>query len=176
MKYKYLPLVKSTFVIFILFLSLVVPELIFAGTTGKISGKVLDGKTGEPLLGANIIIEGTTMGAATDAEGDYFIINVPPGKYSLKASMIGYTTQSMINIVVNIDRTTIADFKLEQGSISTNEVVVIAQRPVIRKDLTSSIVEINSKEIEVSPQRDVQSMLKQQRGVLLGYNKWGNKD
>ena len=115
------------------------------------------------------------MGAATDAEGDYFIINIPPGTYSLKASMVGYTTQSMIDIVVNIDRTTIADFKLEQGSISTSEVVVVAKKPVIRKDLTSSIVEINSNEIEVTPQRDVQSMLKQQRGVLLGYNKLGKQ-
>ncbi len=175
MEFKYLRQLRFPIFHLIIVFSLTLTHLIYAGVTGKIAGKVTDANTGEPLFGANIVVEGTTMGAATDAEGDYFIINLSPGTYNLKASMIGYTAQSMIDIVVNIDRTTIADFKLEQGSISTSEVVVIAQKPVIRKDLTSSIVEINAKEINISPQRDVQSMLKQQRGILLGYNKLGKE-
>ena len=172
---RYLPRKDFYIPLIIIFFSLVLTPLIHAGVTGKIAGKVTDANTGEPLLGANVIIEGTTMGAATDAEGDYFIINIPPGTYNLKVSMIGYTSQALVDVAVNIDRTTNIDFSLESGSISTNEVVVTAQKPVIRKDLTSSIVEINSKEIDVSPQHDVQSMLKQQRGILLGYNHLGKE-
>ncbi|MCK4447808.1 MAG: carboxypeptidase-like regulatory domain-containing protein [Candidatus Marinimicrobia bacterium] len=48
---------------------------LLAGVTGKISGKVSDQSTGEPLHGANVVIDGTTMGASTDVEGFYFIIN-----------------------------------------------------------------------------------------------------
>ena len=175
MGYRYLPKKSFYFTLIFFGFSLALSPLIQAGVTGKISGKVTDAVTGEALLGANVIIEGTTMGAATDAEGDYFIINIPPGTYNLKASMVGYSAQSLVDVVVNIDRTTNVDFILEPGSISTNAVIVVAQKPVIRKDLTSSIVEINSAEIEVSPQRDVQSMLKQQRGILLGYNHLGKE-
>jgi len=52
----------------------------FAGTTGKIAGKVTDARTGEPMIGANVVIRGTRMGTITDQNGAYFIINVHPGK------------------------------------------------------------------------------------------------
>ncbi|MGB6067422.1 MAG: carboxypeptidase-like regulatory domain-containing protein, partial [Desulfomonilaceae bacterium] len=63
---------------------------LFAGTTGKIAGKVIDAKTKEPMIGVNVLIVGTTMGAATDVSGNYFILNIPPGVYELKASTVGY--------------------------------------------------------------------------------------
>ena len=59
----------------------------FAATTGKISGRVVDAETGDALPGANIVIDGTQQGAATDMDGYFFIINVRPGEYSLKASI-----------------------------------------------------------------------------------------
>ncbi|MDZ7625174.1 MAG: carboxypeptidase-like regulatory domain-containing protein [Ignavibacteriaceae bacterium] len=62
----------------------------FAGTTGKIAGKVTDSKTGEALPFVNILIEGTNLGAATDIDGNYVILNIPPGKYNVKAQYIGY--------------------------------------------------------------------------------------
>ena len=51
-------------------------SIVMAGTTGKISGRIIDGESGEPLPGANVVIENSTMGAATDVEGYYYIINV----------------------------------------------------------------------------------------------------
>jgi hypothetical protein len=60
-----------------------------AGTTGKIAGEVKDAQTGEALAGANVVIEGTTSGAATNVDGYYAILNVPPGKYTVYASAIG---------------------------------------------------------------------------------------
>jgi len=63
---------------------------LYAGTTGKIAGRVVDANTGEPLIGVNVVISGTSMGAATDIDGNYFIINIPPGIYEIKASLVGY--------------------------------------------------------------------------------------
>ena len=66
------------------------PAIIFAGTSGKISGIVRDAETNEPLPGCNIIIEGTYLGAASNIDGDFFILNIPPGTYTVRATMIGY--------------------------------------------------------------------------------------
>lgn len=57
---------------------LVFGSLMQAATTGKLAGKVTEKSTGEPLIGASIILSGTTIGAATDFDGNYFILNVPP--------------------------------------------------------------------------------------------------
>ncbi|SVD07072.1 uncharacterized protein METZ01_LOCUS359926, partial [marine metagenome] len=58
----------------------------FAGVTGKVSGQILDTNTGEPLIGANVILQGTSLGAATDIDGYYHILNVPPGYYDLRVN------------------------------------------------------------------------------------------
>ena len=65
---------------------------VMAGTTGKIAGTVRDAQTGEPLIGANVVLKGTGMGAATDMDGYFYIINVPIGEYTVEVSMIGYQT------------------------------------------------------------------------------------
>ncbi|RPH90378.1 MAG: carboxypeptidase-like regulatory domain-containing protein, partial [Calditrichaeota bacterium] len=84
----------------------------FSATTGKIAGKVIDQTTGEPLPGANILIVGTNFGAAADAEGNYFIINLPPGRYNVQARMMGYGTVETQNIYIRTNATTTVDFKL----------------------------------------------------------------
>ena len=71
---------------------------IFAGTTGKISGTVTDAQNGAPLPGVNVMIEGTSIGAATDLNGFYFIINIPPGNYTVSATMMGYKTISKTGV------------------------------------------------------------------------------
>ena len=139
-----------------------------AGTTGKIAGTVTDTSTDEPLIGANIVIEGMPMGAATDADGDYFIINVPPGTYSITASMLGYATETKVEVRVNVDRTNRVDFKLKVAAIEGEEVTVVAEKPIIRKDLTASITEFSGQEIELSPAENLQDQIRQQRGILIG--------
>jgi hypothetical protein len=61
---------------------------VYAGTTGKIAGRIIDSNTNEPLVAANVIIEGSLMGATTDNDGLYYIINIPPGTYNVQALYI----------------------------------------------------------------------------------------
>ena len=83
--------------------------LLTAGQTGKIAGRVTESGSGEPLVGCNVLISGTSSGAATDANGEYFIINLPPGSYDVEFSMIGYASYSAEGVSVNIDVTTPVD-------------------------------------------------------------------
>jgi len=134
-------------------------NFVFAGTTGKIAGTVTDAETGEPLPGANIIIEGTSMGAATDLKGYYVILNVPPGTYTLKASMIGYAASKVTEVRVSIDRTTTIDFKLKPTVLVGEEVVVVAERPVVQKDVAASQKVVSSSEIESLPVASVTEVM-----------------
>ncbi len=115
---------------------------------GKIVGHVKDKSTGEPLIGVNVIIEGTYLGAATDIDGDYIIVNVPVGEYSVKASMVGATTVLQKNVVVQTDRITTLNFELEQTAIQGKEVVVTAKRDVLHKDVSSSQIVLDNKQIQ----------------------------
>ena len=85
--------IKFLFAFTILF----VPLLIQA-QSGKIVGKVIDLETGDPLIGANVLVEATSLGAATDERGEFIILNVPPATYSIKARFIGYREQIINNI------------------------------------------------------------------------------
>lgn len=123
-----------------------------AGITGKISGTVRDAKTREPLPGVNLVLEGTTQGAASDAQGDYFIANVPPGTYTLKVSLLGYAAVTVTGVRVRVDATTELNFALEETTIELGEeVTVVAQRPLVEKDNTSSSVVIETSEIAARP-------------------------
>jgi len=77
-----------------------------AGQTGKIAGTISDAKTGEALIGVNVYLENKNIGAASDEKGYYVILNIPPGEYTLIASMIGYRSMKVTNIRVAVDRTT----------------------------------------------------------------------
>ena len=77
-------------------------------TTGKISGQVT-ATDGSGLAGANVQVDGTSMGAATDAEGSYTILNVPAGKYSLTASYIGYKNTTTSNVEVKLNNKYFSD-------------------------------------------------------------------
>ncbi len=151
----------------LLVLILTVSEL-FAGTTGKIAGRVTDAKTGEGIPFANVIIEGTTLGAATNLEGYYTIINVPPGTYTVRASVVGYETKVVTNVRVNIDLTTRLDFELREKTVELEqEVVVTATRPLIQKDLTASTSVVGSDLISELPVTEVRDVLTLQAGVVV---------
>jgi hypothetical protein len=140
----------------------------YAGTTGKISGKVTDSETGEVLPGINIIIEGTTLGAASDIDGVYIINNIPPGRYTVIASGVGFQKKRFIDVRVRADFTTQLDFTIGTESITTEEVVVQAQAEMVRKDLTSSHTSIDAETIESLPVESVTQLLTLQAGITQG--------
>lgn len=124
---------------------------VLAGTTGKVVGKVTDAKTGEGLPGANVVIVGTRMGAATDLDGSYVIINVPVGTYTVSATMIGFRTVSATGVRSIQDLTTRQDFKLDMAVIGMKELIVPGVRPLIEKSATTTTRITGAKEIEAMP-------------------------
>jgi outer membrane receptor for ferrienterochelin and colicin len=149
-----------------LLLLLFTPCIVYAGTTGKLSGSVKDAQTGEPLIGANIIIVGTDFGAATNADGNFVILNIPPGNYSVKISYIGYETKLVTNIQMVVDQTTSIPVTLNPESIKVGEVVVTAETPMIQKDVTSSVSVIRRDQIEALPVSSFMDLLSLQAGVV----------
>lgn len=152
-------------------------SLIFAGTTGKIVGKVIDPETGEPVIGANILVEGTYFGAAADIEGDFMIPNIPPGKYKLVVSSVGYHKVTIENVLVRIDLTTnVGTINLTSEAVSMDVVVVRAEQPLITKDLTSTSAIVTADEIKALPVDDFQQVVNLQAGVIDGHFRGGRKN
>ena len=150
----------------LLLLSLM-PVFIFAGTTGKLTGVINDAQSGETLIGANIILEGTDYGAATNSKGEYVILNIPPGRYNVKVSFIGYETILIKDVVISVDQTTQLPMELNPQTIQVGEVVVTAKNPLIQKDITSSISVIGRDEIEALPVSTFTELLSLQAGVVV---------
>ena len=141
-------------------------QIVSAGTTGKLSGRVTNKETGEPLIGANVMVEGTVLGAATDTEGNYFILQIPPGTYKVRFTMIGYQTIVMSDVRVRVDLTTTLDGKLSESAVGLEEVVVQADRPMIQTDVTYSQANISSEEVEMLPVEEFEDVLALQAGVV----------
>ena len=161
---------KLLFFIFIIFLV----NSIFAGTTGKITGRVVDENTGEPLIGANVLIKDTPYGASTDLDGYYVILNIAPGSYTIQAMYIGYNTQEITEVNVSIDLTTKIDINLSETTLETSETItVVAQREAIRKDLTATTAVVGDKEIEALPVTEVSEVLSLQAGYVDGHMRGG---
>ena len=93
------------------------PLLLFAGTTGKIKGRVTDQATSEPLINATVMIAGTQYGAVTDLNGEYIILNVPAGIYQIRFSFLGYQIVNVTNVNVMPDLTTDVDAALTSEGI-----------------------------------------------------------
>ncbi|MBI9072139.1 MAG: TonB-dependent receptor [Melioribacteraceae bacterium] len=149
-------------------------SFIFAGTTGKIAGTITDKETGEPIIGANIIIEGTYAGAAADIDGYYFINNIAPGTYNCIVSAMGYHKVTITKVVVKIDLSTKLDVELTSAAIDLGEdVVVVAERPQVVMDLTSSSATVSADEINMMPVESVGQIVNLQAGVMDGHFRGG---
>ncbi|HEV8539096.1 MAG TPA: carboxypeptidase-like regulatory domain-containing protein, partial [Bacteroidota bacterium] len=157
---------KKTKVVVVL--SFLCSAVAFSGTTGKITGTVKDAQSGEPLVGVNVIIGGKPLGASSSTDGSYLILNAPPGKYTLVASAIGYTKKTVTGVNVSVDLTTTIDFQLESTVLELGkEVVIIAERPVVKKDLTSSEARVDAGQIKTLPVSEISEVLSLQSGITL---------
>jgi hypothetical protein len=106
------------------------------------------------------------MGAATNLKGYYVILNVPPGTYTMRASMIGYARVTATQVRVSIDQTTTVDFELQPETLMGQEVTVVAERPVVQKDVSASVASLNFKEIEALPMVRVAEVVGLEAGVV----------
>jgi len=150
----------------ILVLILIMSQSAFSGITGKVSGFLKDSETGDPLPGVNVVLEGTTMGGATDLDGYFFIINVPPGSYILKVTMMGYKT-AQANIHVRVDLTTKINFDLVSTVMDLGESVTItAERPLIQPEITSKRTTVTAEMIKNMPVRSIQDIMSLQSGIM----------
>lgn len=133
--------------------------------SGRLEGTVLDARTGEPLTGVNIIIEELVMGAATDLNGYFTVINIRPGNYTVKATYIGFTTVTLTNVRININQTTTVDIRLREEVFQGEEVMVVAERPIVQRDVSSSQVNLTSEEIRNLPVTTITGVVGLQAGI-----------
>ncbi len=157
---------KSRILLMILVLIFVLPGLLSAGVTGKVSGKVIDAETKEPLPGANVIIQGTLFGSATNVDGEFIIMNVPPGDYNLRAQFIGYREVIVRNILVSVDLTTSINFELPSEALAMSTVTIIAERPLVQKNSTNETHIMTSDDIQNMPLRNYAAVVATNTGVV----------
>ncbi len=151
----------------ILSIIVLVSQFSFAGTTGKLAGRVTAKESGEPLIGANVMIEGSVLGAATDLDGNFYILQIPPGTYSIRFSMIGYQSLVINDVRMMVDLTTTANGALSESAVGLEEVVVQAERAMIQTDVTYSQANISSEEVDMLPVEEFEDVLALQAGVVM---------
>src|SRR6478736_1029062 len=147
-----------------------------AFSQGSIAGKIKDAKTGEALIGANVVIQGTTIGAATDVDGAFELPSVKEGTYNLQISYVTYKAHIISDVVVETGkRVTLDDIVLHEDASELQEVVVTVGRhtdtdfELIRsiKDSKVVVVGITSEQISKSLDRDAAQVLKRVPGITI---------
>ena len=137
-----------------------------ASTGGKIAGVIKDAATGDGLPHANIVVVDTKLGATADEKGRFFILNVPAGTYTLKATYIGYADYTVEDVRVSADLTTNIAVELTSSDIQVEEVVIRAERPIIDKTATNAVRIVDAEDLEILPLRGVSSVIALQTGVV----------
>jgi outer membrane receptor protein involved in Fe transport len=146
---------------------------LLAQTTGKISGTIIDAETREALMGANVIVEGTQLGAAAGMDGSFYILSVPPGTFNVRVRMMGYKDYVLQGLRVSVNRT--AEIRVEMVStvVEGDVVVVTADRMAVKKDQTGSIRNVSAEEIAVLPVENANDIVELQAGVVDGHFRGG---
>ncbi|UCD36854.1 MAG: TonB-dependent receptor, partial [Fidelibacterota bacterium] len=123
----------------------------YGQTTSKIVGTITDASVGIPLHGVNVIVKGTYLGAATDVDGYFHILNVPVGVYEIEASMIGYRRATIIDVMVAIDQVTRLDIEMEVAAVEGEAITVTAERDILHKEISNSQQVALASQIEEAP-------------------------
>ncbi len=150
----------------ILLLVLLLSVNIFAGVTGKITGRVIDKQTKEGIPGVNVIIPELGIGAVTDLDGYYFILNVPVGVYSVTAQIISYQTQTQTNVSVSADINTTVNFELSMGAIEYDTVIVEAKESKIQTNVTQKERTMNQQLLDESVSNNIMAAVANNAGVV----------
>ena len=143
--------------------------------SGKLTGKVVDAKTGEPIVGASVSINGTQLGAAVDIDGIYNILNIPPGTYDVTVTGVGYTKTTVRGVLINTNLTTYQNFSVEPASVGLPEVVVEAPRKVIDITQTTGRSIMTSGQIQALPAANLKEIMATSPSAFNGYVRGGKR-
>lgn len=137
----------KSFLLFFLFFFSITISSVFAQNTGTVSGKAVDSQTGDAIIGANVLIEGTTYGAATDLDGKYIIKNVPVGNYNVVVSYLSYSKTKILNIKVDEGKNSVVNAALTPEAIQVGEVIVTDKKD---NSYESALLNQQKKSINIS--------------------------
>ncbi len=138
----------------------------WAANTGKVAGKVVDAANSQPIPSVNLSIIGTTMGATTDIDGEYFILNVPVGKYEVRVTSIGYETQRIQGVEIFADQTFELNVNLNESVIQGEEVTIVAERDIVQRDVATTVRSVTAEEIDALPVTTYRQALGRTAGVV----------
>ncbi|HRG08344.1 MAG TPA: carboxypeptidase-like regulatory domain-containing protein, partial [Cyclobacteriaceae bacterium] len=165
-----------------IFLSLILISLasLTMAQNGSITGKVIDAANKEAVIGANAVIQGTTVGASTDLDGNFIISNVKPGIYTLVVSSVTYKTQTISDVVVESGKRTNLEVTLAEDVAELEEVIVTAKKEIATDvNLLSAIRDsklvvsgISSEQITKLPDRDAAQIAQRVPGITIADNRF----
>ena len=145
---------------------LLLPLHSFAATTGQIKGTIVDKETGEPVVGASVLVVGTTTGAMTDPDGFFQILRMDPGTYTLRISHTNYVTVEVTEVVVKIDETFEVNQEMTTKVTELEETItVIGTHDILDKFVTDSRKVISQESIKTRPVQTVDALLESVAGV-----------
>ena len=134
-------------------------------SNGKLIGTVYQKSDNSSAIGVNVILVDTYQGAASDEQGKFVILNIPPGTYSVRVDAIGFAPVVIKNIRISTSQTTEVRVGLDESVVEGQEVTVLAERPLVQKDLTASQRVTTAKEIEDMPVESFLGVLTTHAGV-----------
>ncbi len=157
-------LIVALMVLFIL------SPVLLAQESGKIRGTVTDSETGEGLAGVNVQLlddgDNVIGGAATNFDGEYFILNVRAGLYKVRASYVGFNTVTVTNVAVSVDRTITINIQMESTALQHQEVTITADRDEVKLDVTHSESKVSGEDISKRPVTSIGEVLETKAGIV----------
>jgi len=146
---------------------LLIAHLIAAADVGRIKGTVTDSKTGDPLFGVSVQIEGVTMGARTGFDGDFLIISVPPGTYNLLFTCPGYESLRIVDVEVKTDTTTRINLQMEPAILETGKVVEVHATKKAIEFLETGTKTVKKPDHQLPPIATLPDLLRHEAGATV---------
>ena len=141
-------------------------SMAFGQVSGKIVGTVYDATQEAPLGFTNVVVQGTSLGAVSDENGRYVILDVSAGTYTLVCTYIGYASMEITGLAVISGLTTNQDFQMQTEDVVGQVVTVIAEKPLINMNATNTTRVVEADLIEDMAVRGVEGVVALQTGVV----------